>query len=165
MNITLHSASEELRALLDQVDTETGELPAGLESARELVVQKAVATVAYLVESTVQTDAVEAYAKDLLAKVKSQRKRADWLRRYLAEHMKATGITSIADDRHIFSATLAIARDKSVEIFDSEQIPEEFLRKVPATLEPDKRAIADALGAGLDVPGARLVVKDRLTIK
>jgi hypothetical protein len=165
MNITLHAASEELRALLDQVDPETGELPEGMSTARELVLTKAVATVAYLLESDKQADMVEDYAKELLQRVKAQRKRAEWLKRYLGEHMKATGIMSITDDRHIFSAKLAVARDKSVEIFDSEQLPAEYMRLVPASLEPDKRAIAEALQAEKDVPGARLLVKDRLTIK
>jgi hypothetical protein len=35
----------------------------------------------------------------------------------------------------------------------------------PPVAAPDKKAIKAALDAGTDVPGARIVKKDRLTIK
>lgn len=165
MNITLHAAAEELRELLDQIDPETGESPEGFESARAVVERKAVATVAYLLGSAKHADMVEDYAKELLARVKSERKRIDWLRGYLAAHMKATGITKITDERGIFSAKLDVDRDKSVDVFDAKQLPDDYLREIPAKSEPDKRLIASALDDGFDVPGARYVYKDRLTTK
>lgn len=165
MNITLHQAAEGLRALLDQLDPETGELPEGFEQAREIVATKAVAVTAYMLESEKQTEMVEQYAKELLDRVKTQRKRSDWLRQYLAVHMAACGITKIADERGLFAATLYPARDESVEVFDAAQLPTDYLREIPAKFEPDKALIKKAIKDGFDVPGARVVAKDRLTVK
>jgi Siphovirus Gp157 len=164
-NITLHAATELVRELLDQIDPETGELPAELEQARAVVATKAVAVVAYIVEQERNTAMAKEYAKELAAKIKSAEKRSDWLRVYLSEHMAALGITKIADERGIFSASLSIGRDKSVDVFDADQLPTDCIRVVPAREEPDKTAIRSRLDAGQDVPGARLVAKDRLTIK
>lgn len=165
MQITLHQAADGLRELLDQIDTETGELPEGFEQARAIVSTKAVAVTAYLLENDKQADMVEEYAKDLLQRVKAQRKRSEWLRGYLASHMAACGITRIADERGLFSASLAIGRDESVDVFDTEQLPDDYLREIPAKYEPDKPMIKKAIKSGFDVPGARLVLRDRLSIK
>lgn len=165
MTITLHAATEELRALLDLVDENTGELPLGLELARQVVEQKAVAVVAYMLESERQADMAEGYVKELQQRIKSQRKRVEWLRTYLADHMRATGITKITDERGIFSAKLEIGRDKSVEVFDEDQVPADYMREMPATSEPDKKLIRSALDDGFDVPGARVIARDRLTVK
>jgi hypothetical protein len=165
MNITLHAATELVRELLDQIDPETGELPAELEQARALVATKAVAVVAYIVEQERNAAMAKEYAKELALRIKAADKRADWLRTYLQEHMAAMGITKISDERGIFSATLSVGRDKSVDVFDAAQLPEACIRVVPSVEEPDKKAIRALMDAGQEVPGARLVVKHRLTIK
>lgn len=165
MNITLHTATEQVRTLLDQVDPETGEVPDGFESARAVVAAKAQAVTAYIIESERAIASANEYAKELQARLKSAEKRAEWLRHYLAEHMAAAGITEIKDERGVFSAKLVIGRDKSVEVFDAAQLPQEYLREIPAKHEPDKSLIKKALDDGHEVPGARVVAKNRLTIK
>lgn len=165
MNITLHAATEQVRDLLDQIDPETGELPEGFEGARALVTQRAVAVTAYILEADRSIESFEAYIKDLTAKVKTAKQRQEWLRRYLKEHMAAAGITEISDERGIFKATLQKGRDESVEVFDQDQLPADYLREIPAKHEPDKTLIKKAIKDGFDVPGARIVAKDRLTIK
>lgn len=164
MNITLHQATEQVRELLAQMDPETGELPEGYEDARAVVQNKAVAVAAYIVESCVQTEAIRDYIKTLTDKVKSEERRQDWLRQYMAEHMAAIGITEIKDERGLFKASLASGRDESVEVFDASQLPQNFIRETIKT-EPDKTAIKKAIKDGVDVPGARIIKKDRLTIK
>lgn len=165
MRVTLHQAADDLRELLDQIDPETGEMPEGFEQARAIVATKAVAVTAYLLENDKQADMVEEYAKDLMQRVKAQRRRSEWLRGYLASHMAACGITRIADERGLFSASLAIGRDELVDVFDAEQLPDDYLREIPAKYEPDKALLRKAIHDGRCVPGARLIRKDRLTIK
>ena len=166
MNITLHNATEQVRAMLDQIDPETGEMPEGFEAARSLVAQRAVATTAYLLEAERQADAAEDYVKELQQRIKAARRRTEWLRVYLAEHMAAANIECITDERGLFTATLARGRDKSVDVFDAAQLPAQYMRTKPAPPpEPDKTAIRKALDAGQDVPGARIQARDRLTIK
>ena len=165
MNITLHKATETVRTLLDQIDPETGELPEGFEDARALVTHKAVAVAAYILEADRGIESVKAYIKDLNSKVKTEEKRQDWLRRYLQEHMAAAGVTEITDERGVFKASLAVGRDDSVEVFDEAQLPQDYLREIPAKYEADKTLIKKAIKDGYEVPGARLVKRDRLTIK
>lgn len=165
MDISLYQAAATVRELLDQIDPETGEMPAEFEQARAVVATKASAVAAYVLEADKQADMLEAHAKEVLARVKAQRKRGDWLRQYLASHMAACGITEIRDERGLFKATLSAGRDKSVDIYQPELLPKDYLREIPAKYEPDKVLIRKAIDDGFDVPGARVVSKDRLTIK
>jgi hypothetical protein len=165
MKIALYEAAATVRELLEQVDPETGELPEGFEQARAIVATKAQAVAAFILENDAQAGMVEAHAKALLDRVKTARKRSDWLKQYLQSHMAAAGVLSIKSDDGTFSAVLSPGRDESVEVFDAAQLPQDYMREVPAKLEPDKVLIKAALKDNFDVPGARLVKKDRLTIK
>lgn len=163
--ITLHSAAEQVRELLDQIDEETGEMPEGFESARALVASRALAVAAYVLESERQAESAKAYVKELTARIKSADRRSEYLRTYLEEHMLQAGILEIRDERGIFSAKLQVGRDKSVEVFDEVQLPQDYLREIPARHEPDKALIGKALKDGFEVPGARVAHKNRLTIR
>ena len=128
--------------------------------------ERATAVTAYLLEAERQADDADAYVKELQRRIKSARRRCEWLRGYLAEHMLASGIERITDERGLFSARLERDRDRAVEVFDMAQLPEEFVRRKPAPPpEPDKPAIKKAIEAGKDVPGAKIVAHHRLTIK
>jgi hypothetical protein len=165
MKIKLYEAAETVRSLLEQIDPETGELPEGLEPAREIVIHKAQAVTAFILSNDAEADMVEAHAKHLLDQVKSARKRGDWLRTYLRTNMAATGILSIKSDDGTFSAKLEKERDVSVDVFDETQLPQDYMAEVPASFKPDKKLIRKALDDGYDVPGARLNRKDRLVLK
>lgn len=165
MKISLYQAAANVRELLDQIDPETGELPEGFEQARAIVATKAQGVAAFILENDAQADMVEAHAKGLLERVKTARKRSQWLRQYLQSHMDAAGVQSIKADDGTFSAKLERERDISVEVFDAAMLPADYLREIPAKYEADKALIKKAIGDGFDVPGARLLKKDRLTIK
>jgi hypothetical protein len=165
MDITLYQAAADVRALFDQIDVETGEMPEGFEEARELVARKATAVAAYILESGKQADMVEAAGKELVDRAKAQRKRIDWLKQYLQTHMAASGVTEITEERGLFKAKLERERDEAIEVFDAAQVPQDYQREIPAKYEPDKALIKRAIKDGFDVPGAKLVKRDRLTIK
>lgn len=165
MNITLFKAAEDMAAVLDQIDPETGEILEGLDKTRDIVAQKSVAVVAYLKDTDSKADYLEQAAKELMARVAQQRKRNAWLREYLAANMRASGILHVKDERGLFEAKLDLERDKSAEVFDEKQLPAEYMREVPATEAPNKALILSDLKHGVDIPGARLVKRDRLTIK
>ena len=164
MNITLHTAADQVRALLEQLDPETGELPPEFEHARELVENKAQAVVAFIIENEKQADMIDAYCKEMTARVRAARKRSQWLKQYLSAHMARAGVLSIEDDRGLFRCRLEHERDPSVDVFSVDQLPLEYIKR-PVTEVPDKLAIMAALKAGHDVPGAKIVRHDRLTIK
>lgn len=165
MKITLYQASEDLADLLDQVEPDTGELPEGFEAAREIVAKKATSVAAYILNTERQIDLVKARAKDLADAAKREEKRLAWLRQYLADNMAATGVLSIVSEDGTFKAKLDPERDASVEVFQPELLPADYLREIPAKTEPDKTLIAKALKDGYDVPGARIIKRDRLTLK
>lgn len=162
--ITLYQASEDLQALLDQVDPDTGELPDGLSQAREVVARKAQSVAAYILNTEAHIGLVKARAKALADAAKCEEKRLAWLRQYLADNMAASGILRIQSEDGTFAAKLERERDASVEIFDECQLPTDYLREIPAKQEPDKTLIAQAIKDGHEVPGARIVRKDRLSI-
>lgn len=165
MNITLFAATAALRDLLDQIDPESGEMPEGFEDARALVETKGVGVAAYIIENGKQAEYLKEAAKEFTDRARAAEKRNAWLKQYLMTHMSAFGITKIADERGLFSATLERERDKAVEVFDAAQIPSDYMREIPAKLEPDKALIGKAIKDGFEVPGARVVARDRLTIR
>lgn len=165
MNLTLHAASEQVRELFDQIDPESGELPEGFEKARAVVATKAVAVTAYILETGKQAEYLKDAAKELNDRARTGERRVAWLKQYLSSHMSAAGITKISDERGLFSATLERDRDKAVEVFDEAQVPADYMREIPARQEPDKVLINRAFKDGFDVPGSRIVARDRLTIK
>lgn len=164
MKIALYEAAATVRELLEQVDPETGELPEGYEQARAIVATKAQSVAAFILENEAQASMVEAHAKALLDRVKTARKRSEWLKEYLRSHMDACGVLSIKSDDGTFSCKLEKERDESVDVFDAAQLPPDYLRET-IKIEPDKVLIKRALKDNFDVPGARLVKKDRLTLK
>ena len=77
--------------------------------------------------------------------------------------MQDTGIKRIECPQFVMAVK---ASPPAVDVFDAAQVPAEFMRQPelpPAA--PDKVAIRDALKAGQDVPGARLVTGQRLEIR
>lgn len=165
MSLTLYKASADLAALLDQVDPETGELPEGLGHARDLVASRGAAVAAVIANTELQIDAVEARLKEAKKAVDGQKKRMEWLRAYLLENMAKAGITEIKSDDKLLTVKRLVERDKSVDIFDAKQLPRDVLRLPPIPEpSPDKAQIKKLLEDGQDVPGARIVARDRLVI-
>ena len=105
------------------------------------------------------------HAKHLMDKARIAHKKSDWLRQYLLAHMSSCGISEIRSDDGTFRVSLQIERDESVLIFDEAQLPADYMKETPATFTPDKKLITKSIKDGFEVPGAKLVKKDRLTIK
>lgn len=87
---------------------------------------------------------------------------ADGLRQYLLGNMQRMQIERI--DCPMFAISIR-KNPPSVDIFDQLQIPTGYMvTPLPPPDKPDKTLIKDALKAGKDVPGARLVQGVRLAI-
>ncbi len=165
MDVTLYQAANDLRDLLDQVDPETGEIVEGVDSARDIVARKATSVAAYILDTDKQAAMVKAAGEELIARAWLQEKRNKRLREYLLFHMVELGMHEIKDKAGLFSAKVDLGRDASVDVFDEKQLPTDYLTVVPETATPDKKKLLSELKEGVDIPGARLVRRDRLTLK
>lgn len=165
MNISLYSAANELAPLLDQID-EDGVISDELAAALAQFEGKGVAVTAYILNCEAAAKMIHDAAAAMAKRAAPIENRAKRLREYLADGMKRTGITEITCPE--FSAKLQIERDASVDVFDVAQLPADYMRypePKPPVAAPDKALIKKALDDGFDVPGARIVKKDRLVIR
>lgn len=78
---------------------------------------------------------------------------ADRLKHYVLDVMAGAGLKKLEGMTSGFTMR---CNAPSVDIFDMEMIPEDFIRIVE-TRSADKRAIKEAIARGGDVPGVRLV--------
>ena len=163
MEIILHRGAQEIIAELE-VDQETGEISAAFPL--EILVQRnPIACGGYILHTQAQMKMVKAYIDGMQAKYKAAESRVERIKSSLKEVMQATGVTQLESPDATFKIKLHKERDKSVDVFDADQLPADYLREIPATFAPDKKLIEQAIKDGFEVPGARIVAKDRLEIR
>ena len=108
--------------------------------------------------------AIDAEIARLQALKQHRMKVAAGLRGYLLDNMQRMGIERI--DCPMFSISIR-KNQPAVEIFDQLSLPSQFMvvpEPKPPVAAPDKKAIAAAIKAGQDVPGAKLVHGVRLNV-
>jgi len=161
MQITLYRGSEEFSAEL--AINEDGEI--GGDFTLDVLVQRnPIGTCAFILNSAAHIDMLDAHIKQMSAKKKAIQNNAERAKEALKQVMQLTGVLSLKSDDGTFKAVLQKERDASIDVFDTLQVPPDYLREVPATYAPDKKLIAQAIKDGYEVPGAKLVKKDRLVI-
>ena len=163
MKITLFDAAQSVREALSAVDPETGELTDAYSDSRELFERKGGACVAFAVDESAQIEAAKAMLKAMDAQVKARAARLDRFHAYMADCMRAAGVSKVSADG-LATATLYEGRDESVELDEGAIFPPELCADPKPPL-PSKSKIRAAILAGEPVSGARIVRRDRLQIK
>lgn len=164
--LSLFALADEYKEIADrlaEMDVDERTLADTLDGAAFPVEQKAKAVASVIGNLDAEAAAYSEHAKKVAATGKAKAARADWLRGYLKTAMQITGIKEIKGPS--FAIRL---RDNpgSVEIFELSLVPEKFMRiPEPPPPAPDKKAIADAIKSGEDVPGARITKSQRVEIK
>lgn len=161
--IKLHEIPAALAGMLDliQVDEETGEIePATLESVQIASEEKIIATAMYIRRLDALNKATKETIQDLQERVRADSKRIEALKWLMTKAMDSLQYTEVKSPE----VTLRFRKSSSVEITDSELLPEQFLR-TKTVVEPDKAAIKNALKAGEKIQGAQLVESRNLQIK
>ena len=161
--ITLFQAAQSVREALTTVDPDTGEYTDAYTASRELFQLKAGACVAFYAEESAAIDAADKLLKSMAETVSKRKARLARFHDYMADCMKATGVTKVSADG-LLTATLYADRDESVELDEGAEFPPELCADPKPPL-PSKTKIKQAILAGEPVAGARIVRNDRLTIK
>ncbi|GAD20912.1 siphovirus Gp157 family protein [Acidovorax sp. MR-S7] len=162
-SLTLFDLAQQVRESVNQIDPDTGEIIESYSDSRELFQSKAVACVAYVKEEGATLESAKAMVKDMLAKIDAREKRLNRFKDYVADCMKATGITEVKHDLGLFGAKLHLGRDESVELEEGATFPADLCND-PKPPTPSKTKIKAAIKAGEAVAGASIVRRDRLTI-
>ena len=163
MNITLFDAAQSVREALATVDPETGELTDAYSQSRDLFERKGGACVAYALEEAATIEAAKKLLRSMADNLGARETRLERFRAYMAECMKAAGITQVAADG-LVRATLYPDRDESVELDEGAEFPADLCTD-PKPPAPSRAKIKAAILAGQPIAGARIVRRDRLTIK
>lgn len=165
-NLSLYALTGEYLAAADklaELDLDEQTVADTLEGLQGTLEVKATNVAMFVRNLDASAEAIRQAEADMAARRKAIQARAERVRRYLLENMERAGITKIECPHFALSVR---KNPPSVAIVSEADIPPEFLRTPPPPAPtPDKKAIADAIKAGRDVPGATLQTTNRLEIK
>lgn len=147
---------------LQDMDLDEQTIADTLESMSGDLETKATNTVMVARNMRAIAEAIKQAEAGMAARRKAFENRADMLEKRVFSVMLETGISKIESPHFRLSIQ---SNPASVDIFDSLQIPQDYLKETPATYAPDKALIKKAIGDGFEVPGARMVQGQRLAIK
>jgi hypothetical protein len=163
MDIILYRGAQEIIAELE-VNPDTGEI--GTDYPLDVLVKRnPIGSAGFFLHTQAQAKMIEDHIDAMQKKLRALKKNGERVKQSLKEVMQLTGTSSIESPDATFKVNLYKERDKSVDVFDERQLPQDYLREIPATYAPDKKLIEKAIKDGFDVPGARIVAKDRIEIK
>lgn len=167
---SLFSLTDQFRQLNALADSET-DIPEEvirdtLEALGGELQLKATNVARFIANQDAMATAIENAAGAMAVRAKRLRSRTDYLRGYLLQNMQAAEMTKIESPELVVSIKKNPAR---VVVTDEKAIPAEFMvtppPPPPPEPKPDKRAIADAIKAGREVPGCHTEQGFRLEIK
>jgi len=166
MNMSLYNIAQEHRALVERLmDTQDDEQAiADTIEAESYPLELKAQNVAYAIKNLEATaEAIKNAEKEMADRRKAIEKRAANLREYVHTCMEIAGMQKIECPH--FALTIK-KNPAAVEIFEPSLIPASFMRQPePPPPAVDKKAIAEAIKAGQEVPGALLAQGTRLDIK
>jgi hypothetical protein len=162
---SLYQLTSEFRNTLDNAfDPETGEALPAFEEQRALIGNKIEQVAAYILNTELDAAAAKTAMKRIADIAEASERKAEHLRRYLLENMRAAGITEIKAEDRSFVVKLYPDRDESILLEDGAIFPPELCNDPKPPL-PSRSKIKAAILAGEPVAGARIMRRDRLTIK
>lgn len=168
MNMTLYALTGQLRELqsLDDEDIPEQVLRDTLEGLTGDIEIKATNVAKFAANVAILRDAVDGAAKAMKERAARLDRRVNSLHDYIRVNMEACGITKIESPEFTLSV---VKNPPAVIVMDEESIPDAYMvtppPAPPPVPRPDKKAIADAIKAGKDVPGAHLEQSTRLKVK
>ncbi len=160
----LYEISEEMLAILEDVDVETGEMTeeqvTALQRLEGKFEAKAENVAKYIRNIEGEAEVFRAEAERLARKARTRKNTSARLKLYLLDNMRVAGVTKIK------GKVLSVAVQKSpasVSINDEGLVPREYWHQPAPTI--DKARVRDALKNGEHVPGAVLVASEHVRIR
>lgn len=168
---TLYEIREDHLTLIDELDTliNSGEeitpeqmdaINSKLEINSKEFQEKAEAYAAVIAQKMAEARFLKDEAKKLIARAKAAENTADRLNERIAFAMDEQGIEKI----ELPHFRLRFHKSSSVQITDDSLLPKQFVKEKTVS-EPDKKAIKEAIDAGVEVPGAKIQNNKSLIIK
>ena len=165
MNITLYRAAQDVQNKIALCVDEDGVLDTDkLDDIECTFKDRAVAVVAVYKGKGHTVDMLKSYLAEIAKQIEREEKNRERLKDYLQGAMLITGTTSIKSDDGLLQAKFESERDESVEIDEGVVFPASLCND-PKPPTPSKTLIKAAILAGEAVAGARIVRRDRVTIK
>lgn len=161
----LYEIANEYRAISDRLhdlDLDEETIADTLESLSGELTEKSTNVAKFVRNLEAMAAQIKEAEAQMAARRKSIEKRAENIRKYLHTNMEKAGITKIECPWFVVSLRTNPA---SVQIDDEAEIPDEYMREIPAKYEPNKVAIKSSLQEGIAVPGCHLERTTRLEIK
>ena len=109
-----------------------------------------------------EVSAMKDAEEKIAARRKSKENRIARLKAYALANMLATGKTKIESPYFVISLR---NNPESVVIDAESQIPQDYMREIPARFEVDKQLVKQAIKDGYTVPGCHLTRTQSLQIK
>lgn len=162
----LYEIADAIRAVIERgykVDEDTGEIlfeASDLDALDMALDEKCESTALYIREQEAQVAAIKAEVKRLRDLQASKENALKRLKEWTVANIK-----SLPGGRCKGAfASLSVRRTEIVQVLDEDALPAEYVRE-KVTASPDKTAIKKAIKAGVDVPGACLVVNESLAVR
>lgn len=153
----LFEIDQQIDLLMSAIEAQDGEVSAEAAATLDALEMDRAAKLldigCAVLELESEARAVKEVADSLVARRRTLERKAEWLRKYIADRME----NPLKDAR----CRLSWRKSTAVEIVDVSQVPDQYMRFPEPT--PDKTAIRAALEFG-DVPGARIVTNQNLQI-
>jgi len=165
MGMSLYHMTEQYqRALAELADADLPEevVADTLEALEGELIQKGQAVAAFALNLVAEIEAVKAVEKRISDRRKALERRADGLREYLRTNMEKAGIGEIKAVDGTFTAKLG--KGRPAVVIDDEALIADDSEFIRWRREVNKTAIAEALKAGEQVPGAHLETKPSLRL-
>ena len=164
-SISLYHAAQEVQQAIHTCVDEDGVIDTDkFDLIQATFQQKAVATVAVFKTIGQRLSVLKSYVDEVKSQIDREERNQDRIKDYLMGAMLITGVEKIKSEDGLLTATLYKDRDVSVEIEDDAVFPASLCND-PKPPTPSKTKIKSAIESGEAISGARIVRKDRLTIK
>ncbi len=160
----LYEISNEFQKVVDLIencDEMSPDLIDMLNNVSDNAHEKVVSVGAFIKNLEAQSGSMNAYIKGMTDRQSKIDKKIENLKEYLKYNMEALKLNKVESPE--FDVQIR-ANNFSLDLFDQNAIPKEYLR-VKETVSISKQDIIKDLKVGCDVPGARFVTTKSILIK